>query len=253
MSLNESVIENVALEWFEALGYACKNGLLIAPGEAAAERDSFGDVALVGRLREAIWRLNPSIPDEAREDALRKVLRVGSPSLTQSNRAFHKMLRDGVPVDYSRADGSIAGDHVRLVDFGDVSANDWLAVNQFTVVEGQHNRRPDVVVFLNGLPLGLIELKNAADEDATIWSAYAQLQTYKAEIPSLLHYNTALIVSDGLQARIGSVTANQEWFKVWRTVDDKDGMPVEASKTALELEVLIKGALSGFASALHCV
>ena len=241
MSLNESVIENVALDWFEGLGYACTNGLLIAPGEVGAERDSFGDVGLVGRLREAIRRLNPSIPDDAREEALRKVLRVGSPSVTQSNRAFHKMLRDGVPVEYSRADGSIAGDHVRLVDFGDVTANDWLAVNQFTVVEGQHNRRPDIVVFLNGLPLGLIELKNAADEDATIWSAYAQLQTYKAEIPSLLHYNAALIVSDGLQARIGSVTANQEWFKVWRTVDDKDGMPVEAPKTALELEVLIKG------------
>jgi type I restriction enzyme R subunit len=241
MSLNESVIENVALDWFEGLGYACTNGLLIAPGEVGAERDSFGDVVLVSRLREAIWRLNPAIPEDAREEALRKVLRVGSPSVTQSNRAFHKMLRDGVPVEYSRADGSIAGDHVRLVDFGDVTANDWLAVNQFTVVEGQHNRRPDIVVFLNGLPLGLIELKNAADEDATIWSAYAQLQTYKAEIPSLLHYNAALIVSDGLQARIGSVTANQEWFKVWRTVDDEDGSPVEASKTALELEVLIKG------------
>ena len=101
------------------------------------------------------------------------------------------------------------------------SANDWLAVNQFTVIEGQHNRRPDIVVFVNGLPLGLIELKNAADEDATIWSAYAQLQTYKAEIPSLLHYNAALVVTDGLQARIGSLTANQEWFKVWRTIDGR--------------------------------
>ncbi len=100
-----------------------------------------------------------------------------------------------------------------------VDANDWLAVNQFTVIEGQHNRRPDIVVFVNGLPLGLIELKNAADEDATIWSAYEQLQTYKEEIPSLLHYNEVLVVSDGLQARIGSLTANQEWFKVWRTID----------------------------------
>ena len=133
------------------------------------------------------------------------------------------MLRDGVPVEYPRPDGTIAGDHVRLVDFGDVRANDWLAVNQFTVIEGQHNRRPDIVVFVNGLPLGLIELKNAADEDATIWSAYAQLQTYKAEIPSLLHYNAALVVSDGLQARIGSLTANQEWFKVWRTSTAIDG------------------------------
>ena len=247
MSLNESIVEDTALEWFGELGYAVGHGPQLAPGEPAAERDSFGEVVLVGRLREAIRRLNPAIPEEAREEALRKVLRVGTPALVQTNRAFHRMLRDGVPVEYPRPDGSIAGDHVRLVDFGDVRANDWLAVNQFTVIEGasshgsagasQHNRRPDIVVFVNGLPLGLIELKNAADEDATIWSAYAQLQTYKAEIPTLLHYNAALVVSDGLQARMGSVTANQEWFKVWRTIDGEGDAP----KTALELEVLVRG------------
>ncbi|MCE9520062.1 MAG: type I restriction endonuclease subunit R [Verrucomicrobia bacterium] len=237
MTLNESIVEDAALEWFGELSYAVGHGPHLAPGEPAAERDSFSEVVLVGRLREAIQRLNPDIPDDAREEALRKVLRVGTPSLTQTNRAFHRLLRDGVPVEYPRPDGSIAGDHVRLVHFDDVRANDWLAVNQFTVIEGQHNRRPDIVVFLNGLPLGLIELKNAADEDATIWSAYAQLQTYKAEIASLLHYNAALVVSDGLQARIGSVTANQEWFKVWRTIDGEGDAP----KTALELEVLVRG------------
>jgi type I restriction enzyme, R subunit len=237
MSLNESIVEDAALEWFGELGYAVGHGPHLAPGEPAAERDSFGEVVLIGRLREAIRKLNPAIPEEAREEALRKVLRVGTPALVQTNRAFHRMLRDGVPVEYARPDGSIAGDHVRLVDFDDVRANDWLAVNQFTVIEGQHNRRPDIVVFLNGLPLGLIELKNAADEDATIWSAYAQLQTYKAEIPTLLHYNAALVVSDGLQARMGSVTANQEWFKVWRTIDGEGDAP----KTALELEVLVRG------------
>jgi type I restriction enzyme R subunit len=237
MSLNESIVEEAALEWFGELGYAVGHGPQLAPGEPAAERDSFSEVVLVGRLREAIRRLNPAIPEEAREEALRKVLRVGTPSLTQTNRAFHKMLRDGVPVEYPRPDGSIAGDHVRLIDFSDVRANDWLAVNQFTVIEGQHNRRPDIVVFVNGLPLGLIELKNAADEDATIWSAYAQLQTYKAEIASLLHYNAALVVSDGLQARMGSVTANQEWFKVWRTIDGQR----DAAPGSLELETLIRG------------
>ena len=235
--LNESTVEDAALGWFEELGYAVGHGPQMAPGEAGTERDSFGAVILVGRLREAIWRLNPSIPEDAREDALRKLLRVATPSLTQTNRAFHRMLRDGVPVEYARADGSIAGDHVRLLDFGAVGANNWLAVNQFTVIEGQHNRRPDIVVFINGLPLGLIELKNAADEDATIWSACAQLQTYKAEIPSLLHYNALLVVSDGLQARIGSLTANQEWFKVWRTIDGTG----EAPKGSLELEVLVNG------------
>jgi type I restriction enzyme R subunit len=237
MSLNESIVEDAALEWFGELGYAVAHGPQLAPGEPAAERDSFGEVVLVGRLREAIRRLNPAVPEEAREEALRKVLRVGTPSLTQTNRAFHRMLRDGVPVEYPRPDGSIAGDHVRLVDFAEVNANDWLVVNQFTVIEGQHNRRPDIVVFVNGLPLGMIELKNAADEDATIWSAYAQLQTYKAEIASLLHYNAALVVSDGLQARMGSVTANQEWFKVWRTIDGEGDAP----KSALELEVLVRG------------
>jgi type I restriction enzyme, R subunit len=236
-SLNESIIEKAALEWFGELGYSCLGAEALTPALSHGERESYGEVVLAGRLREAIRRLNPAIPAEAREDALRKVLRLGTPSLTQTNRTFHRLLRDGVPVEYPRPDGTIAGDHVRLIDFTDVSANDWLVVNQFTVIEGQHNRRPDLVVFLNGLPLALIELKNAADEDATIWSAYTQLQTYKAQIPSLLHYNAALVVSDGLQARIGSVTANQEWFKVWRTIDGEGDAP----KSALELETLIRG------------
>jgi len=235
--LNESIVEDAALTWFGELGYAIRHGPHLAPGEPATERGGFGDVVLVGRLREATGRLNPEVPAEAREEALRKVLRLATPSLVQTNRAFHRMLREGVPVEYQRPDGSIAGDQVWLVDFSDVVTNDWLAVNQFTVIENQHNRRPDILVFINGLPLALIELKNAADEDATIWSAYAQMQTYKAEIPSLLHYNALLVVSDGLQARIGSLTANQEWFKVWRTIDGEGDAP----KTALELEVLVRG------------
>jgi type I restriction enzyme, R subunit len=237
MTFNESTVEDAALTWFGELGYAVAHGPNLAPGEPVSERDGFGDVVLVGRLREAIKRLNPTIPEDAREEALRKVLRVGTPSLVQTNRAFHKMLRDGVDVEYPRSDGTVAGDHVLLVDFRSTAANDWLAVNQFTVIEGQNNRRPDVVVFVNGLPLGIIELKNAADEDATIWTAYDQLRTYKAEIPSLLHYNAALVVSDGLEARVGSLTANQEWFKVWRTIDGEGDAP----KTALELEVLVRG------------
>lgn len=194
-------------------------------------------MVLSRRLGDAIHRLNPAIPAEAQEEALRKVLRIATPSLVQTNRAFHAMLRDGVPVEYARTDGSIAGDHVRLVDFMDVANNDWLAVNQFAVVEGQHHRRPDIVTFVNGLPLGVQELKNAADGKATIWSAYSQLQTYKAQIPVLLQYNAALVASDGLQARIGSLTANQEWFKVWRTIDGETDAPAGA----LELETLLRG------------
>jgi type I restriction enzyme, R subunit len=237
MGLKESIVEDAALTWFEELGYTRAEGPQLAPGEPAAERESFGQVVLTRRLRDAIRFLNPNIPGEAREEALRKVLRMSSPSLTQTNRAFHRMLRDGVPIEYPRPDGSIAGDCAHLVDFANVRNNDWLAVGQFTVIEGQHNRRPDIVIFVNGLPLGLVELKNAADEDATIWSAYAQLQTYKAEIPSLLNYNAALVISDGLQARIGSLTANQEWFKVWRTIDGQH----DAAPQSLELEVLVKG------------
>ena len=175
MTLNESHVEDAALSWLAELGYAVGHGPHLAPGEPETERDTFADVILVTRLRNAIRSINPQIPDDAREDALRKILRIGTPSLTQTNRAFQKMLREGVPVEYPRADGSIAGDFVKLIDFNNVDANNWLAVSQFTVIEGQNNRRPDIVIFVNGLPLGLIELKNAADEDTTIWSAYAQL------------------------------------------------------------------------------
>ncbi|MGC9450031.1 MAG: type I restriction endonuclease subunit R [Oceanipulchritudo sp.] len=237
MNFNESIIEDAALSWFEELGYQIGHGPHIAPGEPSAERDSFGDVVLEGRLRAAVQRINPTIPGDAREEAVRKVLRIATPSLVQTNRAFHAMLRDGVPVEYRREDGSIAGDHVRLVDFGHAASNDWYAVNQFTVIEGQHNRKPDIVVFINGLPIGVIELKNAADENATIWSAFKQLQTYKQEIGSLFHYNELLIVSDGPQARIGSLTASEEWFKVWRTIDGEGEVPL----THTELEVLIQG------------
>ena len=168
MTLTEATVEAAALSWFEELGYAVLPGTKVSPGEPAAEREAYSDVVLVGRLRQAIRLLNPAIPEEAREEALRKVLRLISPSLLQANRAFHRLLREGVPVEYPRPDGSIAGDHVRLVDFTTAAANDWLVVNQFTVSDGQHSRRPDLVVFLNGLPLGLIEIKNAADEGATL-------------------------------------------------------------------------------------
>jgi type I restriction enzyme R subunit len=235
--LTESAVEEAAIDLFRDLGYATLSGPAMAPGEPGSERDSYSQVVLTERLQNAIARLNPDIPDSAREEALRKVLRVGTPSLVRTNRAFHKLLRDGVEVEYNRPDGSIAGDVARLVDFGDPTKNDWLVIDQFTVVEAGHNRRPDLVVFLNGLPVGLIELKNPADEEATIWTAYKQIQTYKEEIPSLLQYNEVLVVSDGLEARIGSLTANQEWFKVWRTVDGKG----TASSTTLELDVLIQG------------
>ena len=234
--LVESHVEEAALSWFERLGYVVADGQDIAPDAPTTERESYGDVVLVGRLRQAVERLNPTIPEGAREDAVRKVVRIDSPSLLANNRGFHKMLRDGVDVEYNRQDGSIAGDRVRLLS-DDPPKNDWLVVNQFTVVEGHHNRRPDLVVFLNGLPIGVIELKNAVDENATIWDAWNQVQTYRQQIPSLFVFNEIAVISDGLNARIGSFTAEREWFKPWRTVEGA----TEAPATSLELETLIRG------------
>ena len=237
MSITEETVEKVAIDWFLSMGYSYVNGLSMAPGEACSERDSFKDVVLERRLRDAIDRLNPQIPSEAREDAFRKVVLVEGPSLIAANQRFHSMLSEGVSVEYRRPDGSIAGDRVRLVDFANADMNDWLVVNQFTVIEGQHNRRPDIVVFLNGLPIAVIELKNAADENASIRNAFKQLQTYKEQIPTLFRFNEFLVISDGLYARAGSLTANWEWFKVWRTIHGD----TEAPAASLELEVLMRG------------
>jgi type I restriction enzyme R subunit len=175
-------------------------------------------VVLERRLRDALARLNPTLPAETLEDAFRKLTRPEGAELIQRNRALHGLLVEGVTVEYRNAEGDIRGAQARVIDFDDVQGNDWLAVNQFSVVENKHNRRPDVVLFVNGLPLAVLELKNAANEDATIWSAFQQLQTYKAEIPALFGTNGVLVVSDGVEARAGTLTAGREWFKPWRTI-----------------------------------
>jgi len=182
----ESDVERAALDWFEELDWTVLHGPDIAPGESAAERDFYSDVILRDRLEGAIDSLNPDLPQEAKEEALRKVLHIDSPSLILRNRTFHKMLTDGVTVEITD-EGRVRGEQVKLIDFENPEANDWLVVNQFTVVEGQHNRRPDIVVFLNGIPLAVIELKNPADESTTIETARKQIETYKAEIPSLFY------------------------------------------------------------------
>ena len=233
----ESVVEDAALTWLEGLGYTVVPGPQIAPGELYAERDNYGHVILEDRLRQALLRLNPDLPPEALEDAQRKLIRADAPSLIERNRSLHRMLVDGVNVEYRRLDGSIAGAQAQVIDFDGRDNNDWLAVNQFTVAEGQNTRRPDVVLFVNGLPLGVIELKNPADENATILTAYQQLQTYQAQIPSLFTYNAALVVSDGVEARMGAVGAGREWFKPWRTITGRE----DAARQLLELQVLLEG------------
>lgn len=235
----ESNVEEAALAWLESLGYEVKHGPEIAAGEPAAERSdpNYRDVILEGRLRQALFRLNPTLPAEALEDAFRKLTRLSAPSLLERNRAAHRMLVDGVPVEFRRPEGSLAGDQVRLIDFDNPDNNDWLAVNQFTVAEGQHVRRPDVVLFVNGLPLAVIELKNPTDEDATVWSAWQQLETYQAEIPALFATNAVLVVSDGMEARLGALGAGKEWFKPWRTISGEGDAPARIS----QLEVLLRG------------
>jgi len=236
-NLTESVIEKAALAWLGGLGYAIKYGPDIAPGMPYAERDDFGQVVLAGRLRDALARLNPDLPLEALDDAFRKLTRPEGATLEARNHAVHRMLVDGVNVEYRHPHGHIAGAQARVLDFDDPDNNDWLAVNQFTVVENKHNRRPDIVLFVNGLPLAIIELKNAADENATIWTAWNQIQTYKREIPSLFDYNEALVISDGVEARIGTLTAGREWFKPWRTITGDSLAPA----TMPELHVLLEG------------
>ena len=237
MRFTESVVEDAALGWLESLGWKVTNGPEIAPGELLAEREDYGQVVLSERLRQALARLNPGLPPEALEDAQRKLTRADAPSLIERNHTMHRMLVDGVNVEYRRPDGSIGGAQARVIDFHDPDNNNWLAVNQFTVAEGQHTRRPDVVLFVNGLPLAVIELKNPADENATIWSAYQQLQTYQVQIPALFATNAAVVVSDGVQARIGALGAGREWFKPWRTITGHEN----AAASVAELEVLLKG------------
>ena len=235
-TINESLLEQATLTWCAGMGYDILHGPDIAPGEPQAERESYSDVLLIGRLRSALERINPEIPAEAIEDAIRKLQLQEHPTFTQNNHRFHRFLTDGVPVDYLK-DGRTVHDFVQLIDEQNLDNNDWTAVNQFTVIEDKHNRRPDIVVFVNGLPLGVIELKNPVDQQADIYSAYKQFQTYKAEIPSLFTYNETLVISDGVEARVGSLTAQWERFMPWRTIEGEE----PASEKLLKLEVLIKG------------
>ena len=216
--LAETDVEQAALSWLVALGWQAAHGPDIAPDTLGAERGDYAQVMLERRLRDALAALNSGLPVSALDDALRRLTRPEGSSLDARNRAFHRMLVNGVAIEYRDAAGKVRGHQVRVIDFDNTANNDWLAINQFTVTENQDTRRPDVVLFVNGLPLGLIELKNPADEDATIRTAWNQLQTYKAELPTLFAMNEALVVSDGIEARLGTLTAGWEWFKPWRTL-----------------------------------
>ena len=242
--MTEDQLEQEALGWLAEVGYTPLYGPDIALDGDAPERADYRQVVLVDRLRNAIARLNPDITNVAREDALKQVLDLGVPSQLAANRQFHKLLVNGVPVQYQKA-GETRGDFVRLVDFGDVAANEWLAINQVSI-KGHHNahshtRRPDIILFVNGLPLVLLELKNPADETADIWKAFDQIQTYKEQIPDVFEYNELLVISDGSDARFGSLSANAERFMQWRTID---GVNLDPLGQFDELETLVRGLLA---------
>lgn len=234
---NESQVEHAALAWLHETGWQIAHGPDIAPDTLTAERHDFGEVILEQRLRDALARLNPALPAEALEDAFRKLTRPDGAELMVRNRALHLMLVDGVTVEYRDASGVIRGAQARVLDFDAKENNDWLAVNQFAVVENKHSRRADIVLFVNGLPLVVLELKNAADENATIWTAFRQLQTYQSEIPALFTANALQVISDGMQARVGALGAGREWFKPWQTISGE----TLADAKLPELQVVIEG------------
>ena len=219
--MTEDQLEKETLSWLVEEGWRHRHGANIAPESDAHERSDYRQVILRARLAQAIQKLNPGIPAAAQEDALQQVLNLGIPALLSANRAFHKLLIGGVQVAYQK-DGETRGDFVRLLDWAQPANNEWWAVNQFTIKGAYHTRRPDIILFVNGLPLVLIELKNPADTQADIWKAFDQIQTYKEQIPDVFQTNEILVISDGSEARMGSLSADAERFQQWRTINGVD-------------------------------
>jgi len=238
--MTEDQLEQETLAWLSATGYNYVYGPDIGVDGDAPERSNYIQVVLVERLRAAISRLNPSVPYAAREDALQQVLNLDTPVLLSANRQFHRLLINGVPVEYQR-NGETRGDFVRLINFANVDANEWLAVNQFSIKGPKHTRRPDIILFVNGLPLVLLELKNPADENADIWKAFDQIETYKEQIPDVFQYNEVLVIADGTEARMGSLSSSAERYMAWRTID---GVALDPLGQFNELETLVRGVLA---------
>lgn len=237
--ITENHIELLTIERLEALGYEYIYGPDIAPDSETPERSSFEQVLLLDRLRQAVSKINPHIDVNAQEEAIREIQRIASPELIANNETFHRLLTEGIPVTKQK-DGEERGDRVWLIDFSNRYNNEFLVVNQFTIIENGHNKRPDVLLFVNGIPLVLMELKNAADENASIRSAHKQVDTYKSIIPTLFTYNSFVVISDGLEARTGSLSAGLSRYMAWKSADGK----AEASHLISQLETLIQGMLN---------
>lgn len=237
--ITENIIEAFSIELLNKLGYSYLYGPDIAPDGKDPERNSYEEVLLSNRLRYAVRRINRDIPLDAQEEAIKEIQRIASPELISNNEAFHRLLTEGIPVS-KRIDGHDRGDRVWLIDFNDPYNNEFVVVNQFTIIENGANKRPDVILFVNGIPLVVLELKNAADEKTTLRSAFRQIETYKAIIPSLFTYNGFVIISDGLEAKAGSISAGYSRYMAWRSADGK----AEASHLVSQLETLILGMLN---------
>lgn len=235
--LAEDHVEEAGIETLKALGWLYLHGSSIAPDGPSPQRPSYSGVFLIPRLEKAVAAINPGVPGGAIEQALHRLLTTDKPDSVEENRRVHRYLVNGIDVEYRGDSGAIVSDKIWPIDFADPDANDWLAVNQFTVIEGRYNRRPDLVLFVNGMPLAVLELKNPGDGEATLDSAFNQLQTYKQQIPSLFRTNAVLVASDGLEARIGSLTASEERFMPWRTVNGEDHVPPGVP----ELDTLLRG------------
>ncbi len=238
--MTEDQLEQEALGWLADVGYGVVYGPDIAPDGLAPERDNYRQVILTGRLRAAIDQLNPAVPAAARADALKQVVDLGIAALLTANRRFHQLLVTGVPVQYQK-DGETRGDFVRLIDWATTASNDWLAVNQFSIKGPHHTRRPDIILFVNGLPLVLLEIKNPADENANVWKAYDQIQTYKEQISDVFQTNEVLVISDGTEALMGSLSSDAERFMAWRTID---GQTLDPLGEFNELQTLVRGVLA---------
>jgi type I restriction enzyme R subunit len=234
--ISEGVVEQAALDWFRSLGYPTLSGAVLAPGGTAPERSSYDQVVLTGRLRQAALRKNPDLPADVVEQAVTRLLRAESQNALAENERVHQLLTGGVPVEHRTAAGEIRTALVWLVDWEEAATNDWLVVHQYSVVEAGKNRRADVVVFLNGLPIALLELKNPGDAHATLRGAWNQVQTYRHDVPALFTPNALVVISDGTSAAMGSFTAGWEHYAPWKTID---GREVVTDRPALE--VLIRG------------
>lgn len=248
--MNENIVEKAALGWFESLGYHIARGADISPGADNPLRELYEDVVLLPRLKAALRRLNPSMPEDAIAQAATFVSRPPEPSLEQNNRWFHTLLTDGVPVEYRTPEGDTRGDKAELLDRDSFSKNDFLVVRQLTIKNGELTRRPDLVVFVNGLPVAVLELKDPTNETATIWTGYDQIQEYKTAIPALFAFNEIIVISDGDQSRVGSLTADQDRFTPWRSIKD-DRFPGEATLENVIIGLFRPDTLTDYLT--HCI